>query len=179
LDAAVILVQPTAGQHFLVVIVHGIPIVPPAKVDFVSAVKGFVVGQQAEGMFYQRNVLLMLRPSEPADFEQVRFGFCIRVGQVLLVSLVRLIRQDGHGFVEQANLLRQVFGGRGHMVSKSDMLPYLLIQFRGQIVSVHDVSALQHPVVVKVQDYLRPKRRESLVDLPNLVQRTLTPQAIK
>jgi hypothetical protein len=37
----------------------------------------------------------------------------------------------------------------------------------------------QHPVIIKVKDYLRPKRRESLIDVTNLVKRTLTPQAIK
>jgi hypothetical protein len=45
--------------------------------------------------------------------------------------------------------------------------------------AIHDVTRLKHPVIVKVKDHLRTKRREKLVNAADLIKSTLTPQAIE
>ena len=159
LDASVVLVQPTAGEHPFVIVIDGIPIVPPAKVNLIPPIQRLVVGKQSKRMLHQGDVLLVLCASKPTNLEQVRFGFLVRTGLILLICFVGFVGEDGYLLVEQANLLRQVFRGRGHMVRKSDVLTDLLVKFGVQIVAVHDVPRFQNPVVIKVQDYLRPKGR--------------------
>jgi hypothetical protein len=117
------------------------------------------MGKQGKRMLHQGDVLLVLCASEPSNLELIFLRLLVRIGLILLIRFVRFVREDGYLLVEQAYLLGEVFGRRGHMVSQADMFTDLLVQLGVQIVPIHDVSRFQHPIVVKVQNDLRSKGR--------------------